>query len=71
MSSYVSFFLLIGLGVLSIASIVFFIWALVSVIDDPSLTSGGKAIWTLLIFAFPFIGPLFWLLWGRKQGIRY
>ena len=53
-------FAIIGIGYLAL-----FIAALVSIISSTSYTSGMKALWILGCFAFPFVGSLFWFIWGR------
>lgn len=55
---------LIGAGLLLA---VFFIAALVSVLRAPLLTGAGMFLWILVIFAFPFLGPLGWFILGRKH----
>ncbi|WP_045075419.1 PLD nuclease N-terminal domain-containing protein [Psychromicrobium lacuslunae] len=59
--------LVVGLIVVGIALLVLFISALISVLSSRVLTGGGKVLWILVVFAFPFLGPLGWFIWGRKQ----
>jgi len=59
--------LIVGLVVIGVALFVLFIAALVSVLRSRVLTGGGKVLWILVVFAFPFLGPLGWFIWGRKQ----
>ncbi|MFI1915024.1 PLD nuclease N-terminal domain-containing protein [Nocardia sp. NPDC020380] len=49
--------------------IVLFIAGVVSVLRSRNYLSGGKAIWVLLMFVFPFLGPLVWFIWGRRSAI--
>lgn len=59
--------LVVGLVAIGVALFVLFIAALISVLSSQVLTGGGKALWVLVVFAFPFLGPLGWFIWGRKQ----
>ncbi|MDN5581650.1 MAG: PLD nuclease N-terminal domain-containing protein [Corynebacterium sp.] len=58
--------LLVVLGVIALALLAFIIAALVSVVTSDVLAGGGKAVWFLLILAFPLLGAALWFLWGRK-----
>ncbi|MVU77589.1 hypothetical protein GPX89_10095 [Nocardia sp. ET3-3] len=62
---------LLGIGVIAalLAAVVLFIGALVSVLRSRTYAAGGKAVWALLILAFPFLGPVAWFLWGRKSTL--
>lgn len=42
-----------------------FIVAVVSIARSVTLTSERKALWVLLCFALPLVGPAVWLLVGR------
>lgn len=54
------------LAVLAVVGLVtLFIAALVSVVKSPRLMAGGKLVWIVVVFCFPFLGPLVWFLWGR------
>jgi len=44
------------------------ILALVSIIRSPRLSSGYKALWVIVVFVFPFLGPLVWFLFGRTMN---
>lgn len=57
------FLLLIWVGLVA-----FFIVALVSIIQARTHTPGYRALWALASLAAPFLGPLFWFIWGRKDG---
>ncbi|MEV0293198.1 PLD nuclease N-terminal domain-containing protein [Nocardia sp. NPDC050710] len=63
----------VGIGVLvigfTIASIVLFVAGLVSALRSGNYAAAGKAIWVLLMFAFPVLGPITWFLWGRKSTL--
>lgn len=58
----------LGFVALSIATLVLFVWALVSVIQTPFGNQNTKLIWILVILFASFIGPLIWLVWGRKNA---
>ena len=55
---------LVGLG---IALTVFWIWMLVSAIQNKGLTDGEKTGWVLAIVFFHFIGSLLYLFIGRPK----
>ncbi|ATL72127.1 PLDc_N domain-containing protein [Nocardia terpenica] len=50
-----------------LAAGVLFIAGVVSVLRSRNYMSGGKAIWILLMLAFPLLGPVTWFIWGRKS----
>ena len=49
-----------------LAYIVLALTAVMGVGKSQSLTGTGKAVWFLLIFAFPFLGSIVWFLWGQN-----
>ncbi|OZD12089.1 MULTISPECIES: PLD nuclease N-terminal domain-containing protein [Nocardiaceae] len=54
--------------VIVLGACVLFVAALVSIVRSRSYTSSGKALWVLAVFAFPFLGPLVWFVWGRNSS---
>ncbi|MFI9506303.1 PLD nuclease N-terminal domain-containing protein [Nocardia sp. NPDC052566] len=64
----------IALAVFAIAialgGIILFVAGLVSALRSRNYATGGKAIWILLMLAFPFLGPLVWFIWGRNSAIQ-
>ena len=70
MTASISFFVLIGLGLLSAAAVVLFFWALFSIALQPAITGERKAIWILLVIVLPLLGPLVWLIAGRPDASR-
>lgn len=61
------------LGIVSIAGLVLWIWALVDCIqvpDDSMYESGNKLVWVLIIVFLNWIGALLYLLIGRPRGPR-
>ncbi|MEY8567171.1 PLDc N-terminal domain-containing protein [Corynebacterium sp.] len=58
--------LVIALAVIGLAIVAFVITALVSVVSSGVLAAGGKAVWVLLILAFPILGAALWFIWGRN-----
>jgi F0F1-type ATP synthase assembly protein I len=49
---------------------VLFIVALITILVSRRYTGGGKFIWVLLVFVLPVIGPIVWLIWGRRAQFR-
>lgn len=66
-SSALGLGLLIVFAAVGIGLFVLFITALISVLASRVLTGGGKVLWLLVVFAFPFLGPLCWFIWGRNR----
>ena len=65
------FFLVIGL--LSIAGLVLWIWALIDCVqvpDDSRYQSGNKLVWVLIIVFLNWIGAVLYLVIGRPRGPR-
>jgi hypothetical protein len=65
------FFLVIG--VVSIAGLVLWIWALVDCVqvpDDSMYQSGNKLVWVLIIVFLNWIGALLYLVIGRPRRQR-
>ncbi|MFJ4658108.1 PLD nuclease N-terminal domain-containing protein [Nocardia sp. NPDC088792] len=67
--SVASVALAVGVIGFFVGCVVLFIAGVVSVLRSRNYLSGGKAIWVLLMFAFPFLGPLVWFIWGRRSAI--
>jgi hypothetical protein len=55
--------------VLLIQSVLFII-ALITILVSRRYTGGGKLIWVLLVFVLPVLGPIVWLVWGRRAQFR-
>ncbi|SDI50016.1 Phospholipase_D-nuclease N-terminal [Rhodococcus triatomae] len=45
-----------------------FVGAIVDIARSDTYQTGGKAVWILLVFAFPVLGPVVWFVWGRKSS---
>lgn len=59
------------LGILSLAGLVLWIWALVDCVqvpDDSMYQSGNKLVWVLIIVLLNWIGALLYLVVGRPRG---
>jgi hypothetical protein len=53
-----------------LGQIVLFISALASILGSHRYTGGGKFLWIVVVFCFPFVGALVWWFAGRKAAIR-
>ena len=53
-----------------IAWLALFIAALISIVISPNLTGGGKILWLIVVFVFPFLGTLVWFVWGRNAQLN-
>ena len=56
-----------GIIIVGVALLALFIAALVSIVQSENYANGGKALWALACFAFPFIGPVLWFLVGKDS----
>ena len=54
--------------VFGIAGFVLWLWALIDVIKRDFPNSNDKILWLVLIFVLPLIGPIAYLIAGRKKG---
>jgi hypothetical protein len=60
--------MLIFFWVLGIAGFVLFLWALIDVIRRQFQNPNDKILWIVLIIFIGWIGPLLYLIIGRKKG---
>lgn len=61
---------LIGMAGIAIAAVLLlalFVGALVSISRSTNYNTGGKALWVLVCFAFPLVGPLVWFGFGKNS----
>jgi F0F1-type ATP synthase assembly protein I len=49
---------------------VLFIVAMITILVSRRYTGGGKLVWVLLVFVLPVVGPIVWLIWGRRAQFR-
>lgn len=54
-------------GIIGLAVLVFWVWALVDAIKNPRLTDNERLIWILVIVLASWVGALIYLLAGRKK----
>jgi hypothetical protein len=50
---------------LAAAQLVLFVLALISALSADRVRNAPRAVWVLLIFAVPLLGPIGYFLWGR------
>jgi Phospholipase_D-nuclease N-terminal len=53
----------------SLALVVLWVAAIVSVLRNPRLTGGGKFLWVVVVLAFPFLGSLGWFVFGKDARL--
>ena len=56
-------------GLIGLLLLVAAIWSIVNVVGS-GVSTGGKALWILLILLFPLIGFLIWLFAGPRSAPR-
>jgi hypothetical protein len=52
--------------ILGIAGLIFWIWALVDAIRNPSLSDNERIVWVVVIVLTSWLGALIYLIMGRK-----
>lgn len=57
--------LVLGIGLLIVVVLVA---ALIGIARSGQLTSTAKAVWVLVVLAFPVLGPVAWFFIGRRPG---
>lgn len=58
-------FLVLGTGLLML---VFLAGALIGIARSGQLGATAKAVWVLIVLAFPVLGPVVWFFIGRRPG---
>jgi hypothetical protein len=53
---------------LAAAQLVLFVLALISALSADRVRNAPRAVWVLLIFVVPLLGPIGYFLWGRPAG---
>ena len=56
----------IGVGVLTL---LLFVVVLIDIARSRRITGLTRAVWVLVVLAFPVAGPLLWLLVGRRRNV--
>lgn len=54
--------------ILSVVFLIPFVLAAVSIARHRAASGLEKAVWVLVILAFPLLGPLLWFVIGRRGG---
>ncbi|MFJ7749422.1 PLDc N-terminal domain-containing protein [Arthrobacter sp. NPDC097144] len=57
--------LVLGIGLLMV---VILVGALIGIARSGQLTATAKAVWVLIVLAFPVLGPVAWFFIGRRPG---
>lgn len=60
----------LGLGfiILGILLLAIWIWAIIDIIRRPELNDLMKVIWMVVVIAFPFVGVILYLIFGRRTS---
>ncbi|MEU4802738.1 PLD nuclease N-terminal domain-containing protein [Actinosynnema sp. NPDC023587] len=54
---------------LALLHVALWVAAFISVMRQDRLTGGGKFLWIVVIFGFPFLGSLGWFIFGRNAQL--
>lgn len=62
---------LLVIVVIAIAQVILFVAGVISALGNDRYSAIGKALWVVVMFFFPIIGPLVWFIVGRnvRNGI--
>ncbi|WP_395639466.1 PLDc N-terminal domain-containing protein [Pseudolysinimonas sp.] len=55
--------------VVVVAYVALFLAALWSVTGSTRLSTSGRVLWVVVLFAFPFLGTIAWFVWGRHARL--
>lgn len=58
----------IGLIIIGIVLLLIWIWAIIDIARRPGLSTIMKLIWIVVVVAFPFVGVILYLVFGRSTG---
>lgn len=56
------------LGLLILIQVSLWIWAILHLIKNASLDNWSKVVWVIVIMCFPLLGPIIYLLFGKKKS---
>jgi hypothetical protein len=54
---------------LAAAQLVLFVLALIGVLSADRARMLPRALWVLVVVAFPLLGPIAWFVWGRPLAV--
>lgn len=58
----------IGLIIIGIVLLLIWVWAIIDIARRPELSTIMKLIWIVVVVAFPFVGVILYLVFGRNTG---
>ena len=58
----------IGVILLGILLLIIWIWAIFDIIKRPFASMMVKLLWILAVLFFPFVGVIFYLIFGRRTS---
>lgn len=59
--------LMLVIGIISLAFLAFWVWALIDAIKNPRLSDNERLIWIIVILLTNWLGALIYLIVGRKK----
>lgn len=59
--------MMLVMGIISLAILAFWVWALVDAIKNPRLTDNERLIWIIVILLTQCLGAVIYLIVGRKK----
>lgn len=60
--------MVVALAPLILLELVLLVVALVDLVRRPKVTGGNKVIWLIVILFISTLGPIIYLIFGRKEG---
>lgn len=66
---FATFFSNVTGGIFGLLYLILFIAAAISILRNQRLTGGGKFLWIIVAFTYPFLGSLGWFFFGRDARL--
>lgn len=58
----------IGIILLGLLLLIIYIWAIIDILKRPFNSLLIKIIWIVIVIAFPFVGVILYLIFGRRTS---
>ncbi len=67
LNTHIVTFATLGMGIVAIAGLVLWLYALVDILRSEFKIPSNKIIWLLMLMFIPFLGMIFYFVFGQKQ----